>query len=277
MMRRIQATALLRDTLREAAARWVFWGFYGLSTALILFFLFLLRIDVIEGARATVTLLGETSPRALPVTRLVRQFEGGVASFLYVAGMGLALFASAGLVAATFEPGRIEWLLSKPVSRVRILLWRYAGAVIVVALNVCYLVLGVWLILGWKTGVWDAHFLVAAPTTIFMFMVLLSVVTLAAVLTGSAALATMLVFALMVLSPILAQHKLMVRLLDSEFWRDVWRAMYYCLPKVFEVGRINMNLLRDRAVESWMPVWSSALFAAVVLAAALAAFSRRNY
>ncbi len=276
-MRRIQAAALLRDAVREAAARWVFWGFYGLSTALILFFLFLLRIDVIEGARATVTLFGETSPRALPVARLVRQFQGGVASFLYVAGMGLALFASAGLMAATFEPGRIEWLLSKPVSRVRILLWRYAGNVLVVALNVCYLVLGVWLILGWKTGVWDANFLAVALTTIFMFMVLLSVVTLAAVLTGSAALATMVAFALMVLSPILAQYKLMVKLLDSEFWRDVWRAMYYALPKVFEVGRINMNLLRDRAIESWMPVWSSALFAVVVLATALFAFSRRNY
>lgn len=276
-MRRIQAAALLRDAVREAAARWVFWGFYGLSTAMILFFLFLLRIDVIEGARATVTLFGETSPRALPVARLVRQFQGGVASFLYVAGMGLALFASAGLMAGTFEPGRIEWLLSKPVSRVRILMWRYAGNVLVVALNVCYLVLGVWLILGWKTGVWDANFLAVALTTIFMFMVLLSVVTLAAVLTGSAALATMVAFALMVLSPILAQHKLMVKLLDSEFWRDVWRAMYYALPKVFEVGRINMNLLRDRAIESWMPVWSSALFAVVVLATALFAFSRRNY
>ncbi|MCS7315511.1 MAG: ABC transporter permease [Bryobacteraceae bacterium] len=276
-MRGVQATALLRDAVREAAARWVFWGFYGLSTALILFFLFLLRIDVIEGARATVTLFGETSPRALPVTRLVRQFQGGVASFLYVAGMGLALFASAGLMASTFEAGRIEWLLSKPVSRAGILLCRYAGNVLVVALNVCYLVFGVWLILGWKTGVWDAGFLAAAATTIFMFMVLLSVVTLAATLTGSSALATMVAFALMVLSPILAQHRLMVKLLDSEFWRDVWRALYYLLPKVYEVGRINMLLIRDRAVESWMPVWSSALFGVAVLAAAVIAFSRRDY
>ncbi|MGC8794646.1 MAG: ABC transporter permease subunit [Bryobacteraceae bacterium] len=272
-----QAGALLRDTVREAGARWVFWGFYGLSTALILFFLFILRIDVVEGARATVTLFGETSPRALPVERLVRQFQGGVASFLYVAGMGLAIFASAGLTAATFETGRIEWLLSKPISRTRLLLWRFAGNLLVVSLNVCYLVLGVWLILGWKTGVWATGFLAAAATTIFMFTVLLSVVTLAAVLTGSAALATMVAFALMVISPILAQHQLMVKLLDSEFWRDAWRLLYWVLPKVFEVGRINMDLLRGRAVESWMPVWSSALFAAVVLAGALFAFSRRNY
>ena len=272
-----QALAVVRDTVREAAARWVFWGLYGLSTALILFFLFLLRIDVIEGARATVTLFGETSPRALPVERLVRQFQGAVASFLYVAGMGLAIFASAGLMAALVETGRIDWLLSKPVSRAGLLMWRFAGNVLVVSLNVWYLVLGVWLILGWKTGVWDTGFLAAAATTTFMFLVLLSVVTLAVVLTGSAALATMLAFALMVVSPILAQHRLMVKLLDSEFWRDVWRALYWALPKVFEVGRINMDLLRGRSIESWMPVWSSALFAAVILSVALFAFSRRNF
>jgi len=268
---------VVHDTLREAAARWVFWGLYGLSTALILFFLFLLRIDVIEGARATVTLFGETSPRALPVERLVRQFQGAVASFLYVAGMGLAIFASAGLMAAMVETGRIEWLLSKPVSRAGLLMWRFAGNVLVVSLNVCYLVVGVWLILGWKTGVWESGFLAAAATTTFMFVVLLSVVTLAVVLTGSAALATMIAFALMVVSPILAQHRLMVKLLDSEFWRDVWRALYWALPKVFEVGRINMDLLRGRQIESWMPVWSSALFAAVILSVALFAFTRRNF
>jgi ABC-type transport system involved in multi-copper enzyme maturation permease subunit len=272
-----QAWALVRDTVREAGARWVFWGFYGLSTALILFFLFLLRIDVIEGARATVTLFGETSPRAVPVERLVRGFQGAVAAFLYVAGMGLAIFASAGLMAAMVEPGRIEWLLSKPLPRTRLLLWRFAGNVLLVCVNVCYLVVGVWLILGSKTGIWDKSFLVAALTTTFMFVVLLSVVTLAVVLTGSAVLATMIAFALMVVSPLLAQHRLMVKLLDSEFWRDVWRFLYYILPKVFEVGKINMDILRGRSVESWMPVWSSALFAAVVLTLALFLFARRSY
>jgi hypothetical protein len=97
------------------------------------------------------------------------------------------------------------------------------------------------------------------------------------VLTGSAVLATMIAFALMVVSPLLAQHRLMVKLLDSEFWRDVWRFLYYILPKVFEVGKINMDILRGRPVESWMPVWSSALFAAVVLTLALFLFARRSY
>lgn len=272
-----QTVALLGDTLREAQRRAVFWGFYGLSTVMVLFFLLLLRIDLIEGARATVTLLGETSPRAVPVVRLVRSFQSSIATFLYTFGMAVAVFASAGLMAAVVESGRIEWLLSKPVARRRLLAARLLGSVLVVGLNIGYLVLAVWLILGVKSGIWDASFLVTIPAALFMFVVLLSVVALVTVLSQSAALATMIAFALMLVSPLLAQHRLMVKLLDSEFWRDVWRVLYYALPKVYEVGRINLYLIRDRTVENWMPVWSSALFATVLLAAAFYTFSKRNF
>ena len=38
--------ALIRDTFREALARKIFWGLFGLSTAMILFFLFLIGFVV---------------------------------------------------------------------------------------------------------------------------------------------------------------------------------------------------------------------------------------
>jgi hypothetical protein len=38
--------ALVLDTVQEARARWLFWGLFGLSTLLILFFLFVLKIDL---------------------------------------------------------------------------------------------------------------------------------------------------------------------------------------------------------------------------------------
>ena len=48
--------ALIRDTFREAFARKIFWGLFGLSTLMILFFLFIMKIDIVEGATATLTL-----------------------------------------------------------------------------------------------------------------------------------------------------------------------------------------------------------------------------
>ena len=61
--------ALIRDTFREALARKIFWVLFGLSTLLILFFLFLLRIDIVAGAIATVSLFGRetgSNPRRGP-------------------------------------------------------------------------------------------------------------------------------------------------------------------------------------------------------------------
>src|SRR5580704_5983798 len=105
----IVTLALVRDTFREAFARKIFWGFFGCSTMVILFFLFLMRVDVVEGALATVSLFGNELPAAL-------------AAFLFGFGLFLAVFASAGLIPSIFEPGRIELLLSKPVARHHILL-----------------------------------------------------------------------------------------------------------------------------------------------------------
>jgi ABC-type transport system involved in multi-copper enzyme maturation permease subunit len=269
--------ALIRDTFREAFARKIFWGLFGLSAVMILFFLFLLKIDLVEGAVATVSLFGRATNRYTEVDRLVRGVYGGIATFLYTWGMFLAVFASAGLIPSVLEPGRIELLLSKPVSRTHILMGRYLGNVLVVSCNVVFLVLGVWTILGAKTGIWSPSFLISIATTIFIFAVLLSVVVLIGVIFESAALATMISVALMIISAILAQTQIMLRLLSSEWSRQLWRTLYYLLPKIWDTGRITLSAIQDRTFVGFMPIWSSALFAAVILAAALYVFSRRDF
>jgi ABC-2 type transport system permease protein len=269
--------ALIRDTFREALARKIFWGLFGLSILMILFFLFLLKIDLVEGAMATVSLFGRSTNSPTDVDRLVRGVYGGIATFLYTWGMFLAVFASAGLIPSVLEPGRIELLLSKPVSRTHILLGRFAGNVLVISSNVIFLVLGVWTILGIKTGIWSPAFLISIVTTVFIFAVLLSVVVLVGVLFESAALATMISVALMILSPILAQTSTMLRLLSSEWSRQIWRTLYYALPKVYDLGRMTLDAIQSRTFDGYMPIWTSALFGVVVLSAALFVFSRRDF
>ncbi len=273
----IASTALVRDTFREALARKVFWGLFGLSTAIILFFVFIMHIDVVQGALATVSLFGHVTSGKTDVVKLVRQVHGAIASFLFGLGMFLAVFASAGLIPTIFEPGRIELLLSKPVSRLHILFGRYVGNVLVVALNIAYLVLGVWLIFGWKTGVWNTAFLWVIATTIFMFAVLMSIIILVSVLSESAALATMVTFGVMIVSLILAQRSIAEKLLSSEWSRQLWRALYWALPKLFEAGRLNHELVLGNGWGSPAPLWTSAVFGVIVLAVGLYSFSKRDF
>jgi ABC-2 type transport system permease protein len=271
------SVALIRDTFREAFARKIFWGLFGLSTLMILFFLFLLRIDLVEGGLAAVSLFGKTASRTTDVDKLVRGVYGGIATFLYTWGMFLAVFASAGLIPSVLEPGRIELLLSKPVSRTHILLGRYVGNVLVVSCNIVYLVLGVWIILGIKTGIWSPIFLISIATTVFIFAVLLSVVMFVGVLFESAALSTMIAVGLMIMSPILAQTSTMLRLLSSEWSRQIWRTLYYTAPKVYDLGKMTLDAIQHGTFGGFMPIWTSALFGVVVLAGALMIFARRDF
>jgi ABC-type transport system involved in multi-copper enzyme maturation permease subunit len=268
--------ALIRDTFREAFARKIFWGFFGCCTALLLFLTFIMRIDVVQGAIATVTLFGRSAP-STDVQNLVDQTQSVIAMVLYFAGMALAVFASAGLVSAVFEPGRIELLLSKPVSRTHLLLGRYLGNVLVVAANILYLIAGSWIIFGLKTNVWGAGYLFSSLYTIFIFAVLLAILVLVGVLWDSSAVAIMATFAIMIISVIVAQKNLIERLLSSEISRDVVRVLYYALPKLSDISVIIRHVILNQPVDTWMPVWSTALFGGVVLGFGLWQFQRRSF
>jgi len=268
--------ALIRDTFREAFARRIFWGFFACCSLLLLFLTFIMRIDVVQGAIATVTIFGRSNP-STDVQGLVTGTQSVIAMILYFAGMALAVFASAGLVAAVFEPGRIELLLSKPVSRTHLLLGRYLGNVLVVAANILYLVGGSWIIFGVKTNVWGIGFLISSLYTIFIFAVLLAVLVLVGVLWDSSAVAIMITFAIMIITPILAQKSQIERLLSSEWSRDVVRVLYYSLPKTADVSVMIRHMILNQPIGSWMPVWSTALFGAVVLGLGLWRFQRRSF
>jgi ABC-type transport system involved in multi-copper enzyme maturation permease subunit len=272
------AVALIRDTFREAFARKIFWGFYALSTLIILFFLLLLQVDLAEGARAAVLVLGITVRRFGGAEAVARAFSAGVSVFLFTWGLALAVFASGSLAPSLLEPGRIELLLSKPVSRPVILLSRYAGILLVVGLNVVYLVGGVWLILGWKTGVWHAEFLAAIPAVAFVFASYLALSTWVSVMWESAAVAVMAPMALMLLSPVLAQEAVVVKLLSSEWSRAVFKGIYWVVPKFYDIGRAAMQYIRQRPVDDFAAAaWSTAAFGCVMLAAGLWVFVKRDF
>ena len=269
--------ALIIDTFREAMARKIFWGLFGLTVLMLLFFVLIMRIDVVQGATATITIFGQTNGRETDIPKLVRGVHGAIAGFLYTFGMFLAVFASAGLIPSVLEPGRIELILSKPVARWHILAGRFIGNVLVVLSNITLLVGGIWTIFGVKTDFWAPEFLLVIPLTVFLFSVLLSVVMLVGVLWESTAVSTMVPVVMMILSPILAQNTEVQKLLSSEWSREVWKWLYYVLPKVFDVGRMTFEMTQGNAGWHWWPIWTSAAFAIVMFGCALRVFQTRDF
>ena len=271
--------ALILDTVREAMARKVFWAFFFASTAILLFFTFIMHVDVVNGMVASLSIFQARGHNngELSAEKLVQVAQVGLSVFLYTVGMGLAIFASAGLISAVFEPGRVELVLSKPVGRTQVLLGRYLGNLLIVAVNLTYLTVGVWIIFGFKVGVWRPHLLIASVLTLFMFSVMLAFILLISVLWESAAVSIIATFALIVICLVLGQKDNLEKLLSSELSRDVVAGLYYLLPKVPDAGTMMTRVITGQHIESWMPLWSTALFGIVALGSGLWIFSKRNF
>jgi ABC-type transport system involved in multi-copper enzyme maturation permease subunit len=269
--------ALIADTFQEARARWLFWGLFGLSTLLVAIFLFVLKIDLVQGAVSIFGIQATARP-VYDIRRFVNISCSWVSATLYIWGTFLAVFASSGLIPSVLEPGRIALLLSKPLSRTTLLLGRYVGNLLVVLLNHIYLIGSIWIIIGLKTGIWDMRFLLAIPISVFTFSVLLCVVVLIGVISESAALSTMVAVAVMLISTILAQHNFVVKLLDSEWSRQLWLAFYWFIPKVFDLGNaLRQIILLNRDADLLMPVLTSAAFGLAVMMLAVHLFRRKDF
>src|ERR1700761_8768653 len=269
--------ALISDTFREARARWLFWGLFGLSTLLIAIFLFVLKIDIVQGA---VSFMGiETTAHPIyNIRKFVNVSYSWVSIVLYIWGTFLAVFASAGLIPSVLEAGRISLLLSKPLTRTMLLMGRYAGNLAVVALNHIYLICSIWIIIGLKTKIWEPRFLLAIPISLFIFAVLLCVVVLIGVISESAALSVMIAVALMLISTILAQRDIVVKLLDSQWSRDLWLAFYWIVPKIYDLGGGIKKMILYKRSDGWFtPAWTSAAFGIAVLSGAVYIFKRRDF
>ncbi|PQO42769.1 ABC transporter permease [Blastopirellula marina] len=93
----------------------------------------------------------------------------------------VAILVTAPIIPRTFEPGAIDLLLSKPVSRSLLILAKYFGGCVFILLTVTYFLVGLWFIVGWRFGVWSQPLLLCIPIFMFQFAIYFAVSTFAGV------------------------------------------------------------------------------------------------
>jgi ABC-type transport system involved in multi-copper enzyme maturation permease subunit len=99
---------------------------------------------------------------------------------------GLAIIFIAVIVTSFFipnmlRPGSVVMLLSKPINRTTLLLFKYVGGLFFVLILATVVVGGVWLITGIRAGVWAPGVFVVVPLMTVSFAILYAVSTMAAV------------------------------------------------------------------------------------------------
>jgi ABC-type transport system involved in multi-copper enzyme maturation permease subunit len=105
-------------------------------------------------------------------------------------GAGIAILLGI-IITAFFIPemlrkGAIDLLLAKPLHRSSLLFWKYVGGLSFMFILTSFNVIGAWLVIGVRSGVWNPKFLLAIPLLVFSFGVLYAVSVLTSILTRSA-------------------------------------------------------------------------------------------
>jgi len=144
---------------------------------------------------AEVTLLG-----VIPIGKMLLFLTGAKAGQLgfqlYVVAR-LVLYTGAwvavltGIIITSFfvpnmlRKGAVDLLLVKPVKRWLLLMYKYVGSLTFIFLSAAYAVVGIWLVLGIRTGCWANGLLLLIFTITFFFAILYAISTFIAVLTRS--------------------------------------------------------------------------------------------
>ncbi len=269
--------AIVQLTFRESLAKKTFMAFMAISTFIWILFVFALSFDIVDGLESGITLFGNDIPKQFNLHDLVVNVEGGISVLLFTAGIFLSLFATSSLIPTMLQPGFADLFLSKPLSRFQILSGRFLGSILIVALNIFYLVIFSGLVLSLKTGVWNWGFLWSGVIIILSFTILFSLMTFLEILSKNGPLSLMVTYLILFFSPLLLARDQIYALLTSKYYGYFIDGLYYILPKTAELGAITQKITRGAEIYSWMPLWSSLLFALFMFLISGYIFQRKSF
>ena len=279
--------ANIEDVWREAAARWTLIAYFLLSSIFLIIFASAINLDIVDGTLAGAKLFGQEVDMRGPeisIERLVLGFETGFSAILYFLCTFMAIFATAHLVPRLQEKGTIDLYLSRPVSRTRLLISRYFAGVLLAASNVIYLLGAISLIVGWKTGVMNARFLLAGGIILFVIATLLAFAFLIGVVTSSTAVSIMATYGLFFFALMLVAHDRIEAAVSKEWQATLINTLYWIIPKTAELGQAVVAYVGGDAVPERIasvltpaPFLTTAAFGIACFALASWLFQRKEF
>ncbi len=270
--------AIIKDTFRECLVKKILLSFFIASNIGILGLLLVINIDIVDNEAVISSLFfeGEEWASMRQLNEGIIKLEGVLAMAIFTIGLFLSLFSTADIIPSIMTKGRLDLYLARPVSRAQLLIGKYLGAVFVVTANIVYAIVGIWLVIGFKTGVWNVYFLYSGLTIVFMFAVLYAVLTLIGVFSKSTSVLIIAVYLLISISPVLAQRDKIFLFPLGIVWETVIDALYWIVPKYYELTVMTHELVEGLSILSWTPIISNLIIALVALNLGIFIFSKKS-
>lgn len=259
---------LIYDTWVEMVQRRLIWVYAAVTVVAML---------IIVGSKSMSIQIEVNGDPSNPMNSMVEQVAVGsldaYCSFLVF----LTILGTAGLIPSMFERGRAEYYLSKPVSRTSLLLYKFSsiwavyGATIVAGGLATFAVF----YMAWRYG--DAGLVYVFVFNLVSLFIWLSVTAFTGIASGSFAVSLMVAFAIWVAEGLLRYHEAVEQVTQNKLVIGVVSGLYYILPKTSELSDLTTKLALGQPVESWVPLWSSLIFASALVAGTVVLFNRKDY
>ncbi|CAG0949561.1 hypothetical protein PHYC_00119 [Phycisphaerales bacterium] len=183
----IQTWAMLVDAYRELNAKKLFWITLILSGMVVTAFAMVGLTD--KGIKVLVwdipvPMFNKSMIEPATFYKLI--FSNlGIGFWLSWGATILALISTAGIFPDFVSSGSIELTLSKPISRLRLFLTKYATGLLFVTLQVGVFSLASFMIIGIRGGAWIPKVFLAVPIVVLFFSYLFCICTLVGLVTRS--------------------------------------------------------------------------------------------
>ncbi|MDD5363591.1 MAG: ABC transporter permease subunit [Ignavibacteria bacterium] len=271
--------SFIRGIFKEALAKKILLTIFGFFTLIIVLIVFAITNSTVEGLQMMLESKSEGGLREA-VMMLQSGIVSGVPMFMLVASM---LIITSSFVPDMLKKGHIDLILSKPISRTKIILGHFIAGVVLVFVSFLFLLGIIWIIVSLKTGYWNFYFLYSVLWFTLIFAVLYSAVILIGLLSRSSILT--IIINLLVFFPISWLLYLANRYFESDqkgivfgaFAEAVLKFLYQILPKAWNMQDMCDAFITQNPIVSYQPLISSLLFMAVMLSVSIWYFNKKDY
>lgn len=182
-----QTLAIFTDAYRELNSKKMFWAVLIISALVVVAFA---TVGINERGVSVLWFKWESSiwnTRMIARGMFYKWIFGafGVGAWLSWLAIVLALISTAGMIPDFITGGSIDLYVSKPISRMRLFLTKYASGLLFVALQVFIFSLASFLVIGFRGQSWDWRVFAAVPVVVLVFSYLYSVCVFLGLLTRS--------------------------------------------------------------------------------------------
>jgi ABC-type transport system involved in multi-copper enzyme maturation permease subunit len=242
---------------------------------LICLFIFLVKINTVNGSIATVGIAGSDPMTPGELAYSFPELPRQIIAFLFIVTVVLSVIATADILPAKLTPGMLSILLARPVSRTVLLTGNVTGVICGGGILQLLFLVFCWVVYSVKCAIFDLSLLWICFPLIISYACAIILITSFDVILRKTALLTALVLAYCVYGT-----DLLARLVHSDNQSMpitiLLRIFYYLLPPITDLKNLSVNFLSHTHVDV-LPMFLGLLSAGFFISAALLIFRRTDF